>query len=113
MEMTIFSRSMGVMWFCWRPRLRCSEDSLLLNSGLTTGEGSNDDTSSSSDSSDDDTLLDRAGRGMFFRARGMREQTNVSRFQRRQLRFSNRLPSSMASEILLKTAGYQQQSTPS
>ena len=67
MEMTIFSRSMGVMWFCWRPRLRCSEDSLLLNSGLTTGEGSNDDTSSSSDSSDDDTLLERAGRGMFFR----------------------------------------------
>jgi hypothetical protein len=112
MEMTIFSRSMGVMWFCWRPRLRCSDDSLLLNSGLTMGEGSNDDTSSSSDSSsDDDTLLERAGRGMFFRARGMREHTNVSRFHRRQLRFSNRLPSSMASEILLKTAQCQQQST--
>ena len=108
MEMTIFSRSMGVMWFCWRPRVRCSEDSLLLNSGLTTGEGSNDDTSSWSESSVDDTLLERAGRGMFFRARGMREHTNVSRFHRRQLRFSNRLPSSMASEILLKTTACQQ-----
>jgi hypothetical protein len=110
-EMTIFSRSMGVMWFCWRPRVRCSDDSLLLNSGLRIGEGCNDDTSSSSDrSSVDETLLERAGRGMLFRGRGMREHTNVSRFHRRQLRFSNRLPSSMASEILLKTAEYQQQS---
>jgi hypothetical protein len=108
-EMTIFSRSLGVMWFCWRPRVRCSDESFLLKPGRTMGKvgSSDDDKSSRSLSSDDDdeTLDDRAGIGMC-RARGIREQTNVSLFHRRQLRFSRRLPSSMTSEILLKTASW-------
>lgn len=59
MDMTIFSKSIGVMCFS-RPRLRCSEESLLVSSGRTVGEAS-DDTSSSESDSLEETLLDNAG----------------------------------------------------
>lgn len=107
MVITIFSRSSGVMCFSW-PRLLWSEELLLRNSGRTIGEGGEACSSSNSDSFDD-TLLDRAGTGMLL-ARGDRlyfpgcgEQQNVSRFHSLQLRFSRRLPSSMASDIFENT----------
>lgn len=114
-EMTIFSRSIGVMCFS-RPLLRCSVESLLRNPGRTTGEGGGK-ASSMSDSLEE-TLLDNAGTGMCCLARGDKlhlpasgergcwvsgEQQNVSRFHNLQLRFSSRLPSSIASEILENT----------
>lgn len=123
-EMTIFSRSIGVMCFS-RPRLRLlSEDSCRLSSGRAFGMRGVivDEVVSTSRSSSDEVaesrLDDSAGsaRSPLAAAASERErrwegalreafdfdsgaQQNVSRFQRRQLRFSRRLPSSIACEV--------------
>jgi len=111
-EMTIFSRSTGVMCFS-PPRVLLSVERWRVSSGRAWG------TSESSSSSDtaDSRLEDRSGSGMsLVAACGLKEaggerrsgcaQQKVSRFQRRQLRFSSRLPSSMAWEVFEKSDHY-------
>ena len=123
MEMTIFSRSTGVMCFS-RPRLLLShEKSRHVSSGralgMTVAVACGDGGIESSLSSDDaeSRLDDSSGTGMsVVAAFGFREfetgdevvnracdsglQQNVSRFHNRQLRFSSRRPSSIACEVL-------------
>lgn len=82
-----------------------------MSSGRAWGAS---ESSSSSDTADS-RLEDRSGRGMsVVAACGLKEfaggerrsgcaQQKVSRFQRRQLRFSRRLPSSIACEVLEKS----------
>jgi len=114
MEMTIFSRSTGVMCFS-RPLLVLHAESFLLSSGRAAGMlvAGADDVSASSSSSEIalSRLLESAGIGMLVAAvLGLNEhrvdractsgaQQNVSRFHNRQLRFSNRLPSSIACDV--------------
>lgn len=117
-EMTIFSRSMGVMCFS-RPLLLLLEESVRRSSGRASGMvvWRVADVSSVSSDTADSTLDESAGTGMsvvaaFGRAgnetRGGKVdracdsglQQNVSRFHKRHDRFSNRLPSSMACDVL-------------
>jgi hypothetical protein len=124
MEMTIFSRSTGVMCFS-RPRLVLLAESCLLNSGRACGmrvAGADDVSSSPSSSSEMalSMLLDSTGTGMLFAAacdlaeserRGERvdracwsgEQQNVSRFHNLQLKFSSLFPSSIACDVFEKS----------
>ena len=129
MEMTIFSRSIGVMCFS-RPRLRVlSPDSFRLRPGRargmrglmvcdveSTSKSSSDDEAESSDDERagiDKSPLVAAVRGIMRRCweGRLREsgrwvsgaQQKVSRFHSRQLRFSSRLPSSIACEVLEKS----------
>ena len=121
-EITIFSRSHGVMCFS-RPLLVQSRATVCRNSGRALGivvAAIGDTAASSSSNSDSDAesrLEDSAGTGMSVaaafglsehaaRVGGMVErafesglQQKVSRFQSLQLRFSSRLPSSMACEV--------------
>lgn len=109
-EMTIFSRSTGVMCFS-PPRILLSVERWRVSSGRAWGAS---ESSSSSDTAES-RLEDRSGSGMSaVAACGLKEfaggerrsgwaQQKVSRFQRRQLRFSRRLPSSIACEVLEKS----------
>lgn len=127
---TIFSKSTGVMCFS-RPLLVLLKESCLRNSGRAFGivvelkvedVAGVDDVSSSSRSSDpaDSRLVDSSGTGMSVvaacgltanehrgesveRACVCGAQQNVSRFHSRQLRFSNRFPSSIACEAFEKS----------
>ena len=119
-ETTIFWRSTGVM--CFSPLLLLLHESARISSGRAFGIGvaevSGDGVSSSSSSSDDaESRLDESsGTGMSVAAAfGLPEndirgedvdcacafelQQNVSRFHNRQLKFSSRLPSSIACEV--------------
>ena len=116
-EMTIFSRSTGVMCFS-RPRL--SQLSARLSSGRALGmvvaEAGVSVASESLNPSEDveSRLDDSSGTGMSLvaafgienrgacvdRACDSGLQQKVSRFHRRQLRFSSRLPSSIACDVL-------------
>lgn len=120
MEMTIFSRSMGAMCFS-RDIRRLSWESARLNSGaesvgMVVAEVSSSSASSISSDDAESRLDESAGIGMsLVAAFGLSEiesggesderacrsgaQHNVSRFHNRQLRFSNRLPSSIACEV--------------
>lgn len=121
MEMTIFSRSTGVMCFS-RPLLLLSQESAHRSSGRAFGimvalAGGDDDSSSSLSSDNVESRLeDSSGTGMsVVAAFGFREiemggeaveracdsalQQKVSRFHNRQLKFSNRLPSSIACDV--------------
>lgn len=126
MDVTIFSRSIGVMCFS-RPRLRVlSPDSFRLRPGRARGmrgvvvcdvectsKSSSDDEAESSDDESagiDMSPLVAAVCGIMRRCweGRLREsgrwdsgaQQNVSLFHSRQLRFSSRLPSSIACEVL-------------
>ena len=115
MEMTIFSRSTGVMCFS-RARFLLSVERWRVSSGRV--DGAQEASSSSSDTAES-RLEDSSGTGMspvaargLYEAGGVRRrrglgsgcaQQKVSRFQRRQLRFSSRLPSSIAWEVLEKS----------
>lgn len=126
MDCTIFSRSIGVMCFS-RPLLVLLVESVRRNSGRAFGmtvAGVGDVSSSSSSSETADSRLeDSSGTGMLvvaafvaafgFAANEHRgdsvdlactsgEQQNVSRFHRRQLKFSSRLPPSIACDVLEK-----------
>lgn len=116
--MTIFSRSHDVMCFS-HPLLLLSHRLKRLNSGRACGREVGSLFNSSSESSES-RLEERAGTpsGMLVEAasgrpeeepRGKRAvdraceaglQQKVSRFHKRQLKFSNRLPSSIACEVL-------------
>lgn len=109
MEMTIFSRSTGVMCFS-QGRLLLSVERWRVSSGRAVA------ASSSSSDTADSRLEDNSGTGMSLVAacgfagfeKGVEggeggEQQKVSRFQSRQLRFSRRFPSSMACEVLEKS----------
>lgn len=113
-EMTIFSRSTGVMCFS-RATFLLSVERWRVSSGRV--DGAQDASSSSSDTAES-RLDDSSGTGMspvaargLYEAGGVRRrglgsgcaQQKVSRFQRRQLRFSSRLPSSIAWEVLEKS----------
>ena len=113
-EMTIFSRSTGVMCFS-RARFLLSVERWRVSSGRV--DGAQEASSSSSDTAES-RLEDSSGTGMspvaargLYEAGGVRRrglgsgcaQQKVSRFQRRQLRFSSRLPSSIAWEVLEKS----------
>lgn len=124
MESTIFSRSTGVMCFS-RPLPLLWQQSSRRNSGRAFGmvvavEGGDGMGSSSVSSEDAESRLDEspgtagmsvaAAFGVFEKwycgARVDRDcgskapQHKVSRFQSRQLRFSSRLPSSVACDVL-------------
>ena len=123
METTIFSKSMGVMCFS-RPLLVLLVESVRRSSGRAFGmmavaDAPGDMPSSRSSSDEAESRLDdNSGTGMLVGAafgltanehRGENveafawcfgSQQNVSRFQSRQLRFSNRLPSSIACDVL-------------
>ena len=112
-EMTIFSRSTGVMCFS-RATFLLSVERWRVSSGRV--DGAQEASSSSSDTAES-RLEDSSGTGMsLVAARGLYEvggvrrglasgcaQQKVSRFQRRQLRFSRRLPSSIACDVLEKS----------
>ena len=105
-EMTMFSRSMGVICFS-RPRLQSARHNSGRAFGILVVAGADRDCSSSSE--DSELTLDendKRGMGMSVAAAfgdgvegGSFEQQNVSRFHSLQLRFSSRLPSSMACDV--------------
>ena len=107
-EMTMFSRSMGVMCFS-RPRLQSARHSSGRAFGIVVVAGADCDSPTSSSSDDVESTLDeneRRGMGMLVAAAfgagidsGSFEQQNVSRFHSLQLRFSSRFPSSMACDV--------------
>jgi hypothetical protein len=129
MEMTIFSRSIGVMCFSF-PRLRLH--SAVSDEELMRG-ATGDDVSNSSSDEAESKLEERAGSEFISPCCGVavvdlatfddREgserrievegalvgdcdagaQQNVSRFHNRQLRFSSRFPSSMACDVFEKS----------
>ena len=119
MDLTIFSRSMGVMCFS-RPRLvLLLLESTLRSAGCAFGRHvAGQDVVSSSSKSSEMALSseeERAGTGMLVAAAFGRSETsdlacdsgaqqNVSRFHNRQERFSNRLPSSIAFDAFEKSA---------
>ncbi len=99
----IFCISFEVICFSWR----CSHELVHLSSGgLLGGPSSSEDAESQledksgTESSWAVVASDVAHRDVLSRAF---LQQNVSRFQRRQLRFSNRLPSSIACDVLEKS----------
>jgi hypothetical protein len=124
MEITIFSKSIGVICFSF-PRLR--PHSVLASDIELMRGATGDDVSNSSSDDAESKLEERAGRESILPAdvvvltgfddregseRRMEEeevvwvglfaagaQQNVSRFHSRQLRFSSRLPSSIACDV--------------
>jgi len=118
MEMTIFSRSMGVMCFS-RPRLvLLLLESTLRSAGCAFGMHVAGQEAVSSSSKSSEMALsseeERAGTGMLVAAAFGRSETsdlacdsgaqqNVSLFHNRQDKFSNRFPSSIACDVLEKS----------
>ena len=119
MDMTIFSRSIGVICFS-HARLLFSVDSSRVSSGRACGSTEDEVSSKSSDAADsrlEDSsgmsdmgmsavfgLLEKDERGSSpTRACMSGWQQNVSLFHNRHDRFSNRLPSATALDVLEKS----------